>query len=109
MPQLSIPLQQYTPYLHPHLQQLKYFHAPHIPLPFPNPHPTFNIIQHYIHHLLPPHNFPLPIPRHHFLSSPVIKPIYKKYPHLPIIHIHPHTHLPQHYQPQPLSHSTPIP
>ncbi|MBS4175382.1 agmatinase [Bacillus sp. FJAT-49736] len=106
--EVSIGLEEYSPYLDRELEEVKYFDAGDIPLPFGNPQRSIEIIEDYIDSLLKDSKFPIGMGGEHLVSWPVIKAMYKKYPDLAVIHMDAHTDLRSEYEGEPLSHSTPI-
>lgn len=106
--EVSIGLEEYSPYLDRELEEVKYFDAGDIPLPFGNPQRSLNMIEEYIDQLLAADKFPLGMGGEHLVSWPVMKAMSKKYPDLAIIHMDAHTDLREEYEGEPLSHSTPI-
>ncbi|MDQ6595215.1 agmatinase [Bacillus salipaludis] len=106
--EVSIGLEEYSPYLDRELEDVKYFDAGDIPLPFGNPQKSLDIIEEYIDSLLDAGKFPLGMGGEHLVSWPVMKAVFKKYPDLAIIHFDAHTDLRENYEGEPLSHSTPI-
>jgi len=106
--EVSIGLEEYSPYLDRELEEVKYFDAGDIPLPFGNPQKSIDMIEDYIDQLVAADKFPLGMGGEHLVSWPVMKAIYKKYPDLAIIHMDAHTDLRDDYEGEPLSHSTPI-
>ncbi len=106
--EVSIGLEEYSPYLDRELEEVKYFDAGDIPLPFGNPQRSLNMIEEYIDQLLAADKFPLGMGGEHLVSWPVMKAMYKKSPDLAIIHMDAHTDLREEYEGEPLSHSTPI-
>ncbi|MDU9694817.1 agmatinase [Priestia aryabhattai] len=106
--EVSIGLEEYSPYLDRELEEVKYFDAGDIPLPFGNPQRSLNMIEEYIDQLLAADKFPLGMGGEHLVSWPVMKAMYKKYSDLAIIHMDAHTDLREEYEGEPLSHSTPI-
>ncbi|KAB2332471.1 MULTISPECIES: agmatinase [Bacillaceae] len=106
--EVSIGLEEYSAYLDRELEEVKYFDAGDIPLPFGNPQKSIEMIEEYVDGLLKDGKFPLGIGGEHLVSWPVIKAMYKKYPDLAIIHMDAHTDLRDDYEGEPLSHSTPI-
>ncbi|MED4283475.1 agmatinase [Priestia megaterium] len=106
--EVSIGLEEYSSYLDRELEEVKYFDAGDIPLPFGNPQRSLNMIEEYIDQLLAADKFPLGMGGEHLVSWPVMKAMYKKYPDLAIIHMDAHTDLREEYEGEPLSHSTPI-
>ncbi|WP_226669185.1 agmatinase [Metabacillus litoralis] len=106
--EVSIGLEEYSPYLDKELDEVKYFDAGDIPLPFGNPQKSIELIEEYIDSLLRDDKYPLGMGGEHLVSWPVMKAMYKKYPDLAIIHMDAHTDLRDDYEGEPLSHSTPI-
>lgn len=106
--EVSIGLEEYSLYLDRELEDVKYYDAGDIPLPFGNPQKSIDMIEEYVDQLLEAGKFPLGIGGEHLVSWPVIKAMYKKYPDLAIIHMDAHTDLRDDYEGEPLSHSTPI-
>jgi len=106
--EVSIGLEEYSPYLDRELEEVKYFDAGDIPLPFGNAQRSLDMIEDFVDKILAADKFPLGIGGEHLVSWPVIKAMYKKYPDLAIIHMDAHTDLREQYEGEPLSHSTPI-
>ncbi|MDR6120945.1 agmatinase [Neobacillus rhizosphaerae] len=106
--EVSIGLEEYSAYLDRELEEVKYFDAGDIPLPFGNPQRSIDMIEEYVDSILAAGKFPLGMGGEHLVSWPVMKAMYKKYPDLAIIHFDAHTDLREHYEGEPLSHSTPI-
>lgn len=106
--EVSIGLEEYSAYLDRELHEVKYFDAGDIPLPFGNPQRSLDIIEEFITKLLAEDKFPLGMGGEHLVSWPVMKAMAAKYKDLAIIHMDAHTDLREHYEGEPLSHSTPI-
>ncbi|WP_018661267.1 agmatinase [Heyndrickxia acidiproducens] len=106
--EVSIGLEEYSPYLDRELAEVKFFDAGDIPLPFGNPQRSIDLIEAYIQTLLKDGKFPFGLGGEHLVSWPVIKAVYQKYPDLAVIHFDAHTDLRTEYEGEPLSHSTPI-
>jgi agmatinase len=106
--EVSIGLEEYSPYLDKELKDVPYFDAGDIPLPFGNAEKSLDEIANFVNRLLSDEKFPLGLGGEHLVSWPVIQEVYRKYPELAIIHIDAHTDLRDHYEGEPLSHSTPI-
>jgi agmatinase len=106
--EVSLGLEEYSPYLDRHLEQVKYFDAGDIPLPFGNPQRSIDMIEEYIGTLLDAGKFPLGIGGEHLVSWPIFKAFKKKYDDFAVIHIDAHADLREEYEGEPLSHSTPI-
>ncbi|MFD2655729.1 agmatinase [Gracilibacillus thailandensis] len=104
----SIGLEEYSPYLDRHLEEVNYFDAGDIPLPFGNPKRSLEMIRDYIDQILAQGKFPLGLGGEHLVSWPIIEAVYEKYPDLAVIHIDAHADLREEYEGEPLSHSTPI-
>ncbi|MBY0097451.1 agmatinase [Mesobacillus maritimus] len=106
--EVSIGLEEYSPYLDRELFDLNYYDAGDIPLPFGNPQKSIDLIEDYVGKLLAEDKFPLGMGGEHLVSWPVMKAMAAKYKDLAIIHMDAHTDLREHYEGEPLSHSTPI-
>jgi agmatinase len=106
--EVSLGLEEYSPYIDRHLEEVKYFDAGDIPLPFGNPERSIHMIEDYVTSILEAGKFPLGMGGEHLVSWPIFKAMYKKYPDLAIIHIDAHADLREEYEGEALSHSTPI-
>ncbi len=106
--EVSPGLEEYSPYLDRELDDIKYFDAGDIPLPFGNAQRSIDMIEEFVDQILDAGKFPLGMGGEHLVSWPVMKAVYKKYPDLAIIHFDAHTDLREQYEGEPLSHSTPI-
>jgi agmatinase len=106
--EVSIGLEEYSAYLDRDLEDVLYFDAGDIPLPFGNPQKSIDIIEAFVDQIMDAGKFPLGMGGEHLVSWPVMKAVYKKYPDLAIIHMDAHTDLRESYEGEPLSHSTPI-
>ncbi len=103
--EVSVGLEEYSPYLDRELEEVKYFDAGDIPLPFGNPQKSIDMIEEYIDGLLADGKFPLGMGGEHLVTWPVIRAMYKKYPDMAIIHVDAHTDLREDYEGEPLSHA----
>ncbi|MCM3216582.1 agmatinase [Niallia taxi] len=106
--EVSVGLEEYSPYLDRDLADVKYFDAGDIPLPFGNPQKSLDMIEEFVDKVLAEGKFPLGMGGEHLVSWGVFQAMYKKYPDLAIIHMDAHTDLRDEYEGEPLSHSTPI-
>lgn len=106
--EVSIGLEEYSPYLDRELEEIKYYDAGDIPLPFGNPQKSIDTIEEYIDGLMKDNKIPFGMGGEHLVSWPVMKAVYKKHKDLAIIHFDAHTDLRENYEGEPLSHSTPI-
>lgn len=106
--EVSVGLEEYSPYLDRDLADVKYFDAGDIPLPFGNPQKSLDMIEEFVDKVLDEGKFPLGMGGEHLVSWGVFQAMYKKYPDLAIIHMDAHTDLRDEYEGEPLSHSTPI-
>ncbi|RLL42856.1 agmatinase [Oceanobacillus piezotolerans] len=104
----SIGLEEYSPYMDKHLEEVAYFDAGDIPLPFGNAERSLGQIYKYIEQLLSLDKFPIGLGGEHLVTWPIIQAVYKKYPDLALIHIDAHADLREEYEGEALSHSTPI-
>lgn len=106
--EVSVGLEEYSPYLDRQLDEVSYFDAGDLPLPFGNAARSLEMIGEYVRGLLADGKFPLGLGGEHLVSWPVIREVYAKHPELALIHIDAHADLREQYEGEPLSHSTPI-
>lgn len=106
--EVSIGLEEYSPYLDRELDDVKFFDAGDIPLPFGNPEKSLIEIETYVHTLLADNKIPMGMGGEHLVSLPVMKAVASKYDDLAIIHFDAHTDLRENYEGEEYSHSTPI-
>lgn len=104
----SVGLEEYSPYLDRSIEELAYFDAGDLLLPFGNAAKSLDIIADYVRGVLADGKIPVGLGGEHLVSWPVIQEVYKKYPDLAVIHIDAHADLREQYEGEPLSHSTPI-
>jgi len=104
----SIGLEEYSPHLDRHLEEIKYHDAGDLLLPFGNPQKSIDIIEGYLDELLEKGKIPVGLGGEHLVTWPVLKAMYRKYPELAVIHIDAHADLREEYEGETLSHSTPI-
>ncbi|MET0960189.1 MAG: agmatinase [Psychrobacillus psychrotolerans] len=104
----SIGLEEYSPYLDRELDDVNYFDAGDIPLPFGNAEKSLELIAGFIRQLLINGKIPVGMGGEHLVSWPVMKTVADNYDNLAIIHMDAHTDLREEYEGEPLSHSTPI-
>lgn len=104
----SVGLEEYSPYLDRELDEVKFFDAGDIPLPFGNAQKSLDEIEKFIKKLLADGKIPIGMGGEHLTSWPVMKAVYEKYNDLAIIHFDAHTDLRTDYEGEPLSHATPI-
>lgn len=104
----SIGLEEYSPYLDRHLEEVNYFDAGDIPLPFGNAERSLEMIKAYVRKILAKGKFPLGLGGEHLVSWPILEAMFEKYPDLAVIHIDAHADLRIEYEGEELSHSTPI-
>ncbi|MEJ8544222.1 agmatinase [Brevibacillus borstelensis] len=107
--EVSIGLEEYSPYLDRLLEDVKYFDAGDIPLPFGNVEGSLDAIREFVGKVLADGKMPIGLGGEHLVSWPVIQAVYEKYKSdLVIFHFDAHTDLRDHYEGYPYSHSTPI-
>ncbi len=69
------------------LEDIDYFDAGDLPLPFGNAGRSIEMIGEYVRGLLQDDKFPLGLGGEHLVSWPIIREMYGKYPDLALIHI----------------------
>ncbi|MBU9724316.1 MULTISPECIES: agmatinase [Bacillaceae] len=106
--EVSIGLEEYSPYMDRHLEEVNFHDAGDMLLPFGNAAKSIDMIEQFVDKLLDDGKFPLGLGGEHLVSWPIIRSFFKKYDDLAIIHIDAHADLREQYEGEPLSHSTPI-
>ncbi|WP_054955405.1 agmatinase [Paenibacillus dakarensis] len=106
--QASVGLEEYSPYLDKSIDDITYFDAGDLMLPFGNAGRSLEIIGDYVGKLLDDGKFPIGLGGEHLVTWPIIQKMHEKYPDLLLIHIDAHADLREHYEGEPLSHSTPV-
>ncbi|WP_139491035.1 agmatinase [Brevibacillus dissolubilis] len=106
--EVSVGLEEYSPYLDRLLEEVKYFDAGDIPLGFGNVEGSLQQIRDFVGKVLADGKFPIGMGGEHLVSWPVIEEVYKKYNDLVIFHFDAHTDLRDNYEGYEYSHSTPI-
>ncbi|WP_088007643.1 agmatinase [Indiicoccus explosivorum] len=106
--EVSIGLEEYSPYLDRDLDDVKFFDAGDIPLPFGNAEQSLELIGNYVSQVLKDGKVPVGLGGEHLVSLPVMKEVAKHYEDLAVIHMDAHTDLREHYEGYEYSHSTPI-
>lgn len=106
--EVSIGLEEYSPYLDRSLEDIEYFDAGDLLLPFGNAARSLDIIGEFVRGVLADGKMPIGLGGEHLVSWPIFREVYAKYPDLAIIHFDAHADLREEYEGEPLSHSTPL-
>ncbi|MFS0783899.1 agmatinase [Bacillus sp. 1P06AnD] len=104
----SIGLEEYSPYCDRQLEEVRYHDIGDLPLPFGNASKSLDQIREFVSRLLKDGKKPFGMGGEHLVSWPVMEVLADTYADLAIIHFDAHTDLREHYEGEPLSHSTPI-
>jgi agmatinase len=106
--EVSIGLEEYSPYLDKDLSEIRYYDAGDIPLPFGNAQKSVEQIYEFVKTLYEEEKFPLGLGGEHLVSWGSIRAAWETYPDLRVVHIDAHTDLREHYEGEPYSHATVI-
>ncbi|QQE81505.1 agmatinase [Alicyclobacillus sp. SO9] len=106
--EVSIGVEEYSPYLDKDLADISYFDAGDLPLPFGNPKKSVEQIYEYVTSLYAAGKFPLGLGGEHLVSWGSIRAAAQAYPDLRLIHIDAHTDLREDYEGEEFSHATVI-
>lgn len=106
--EVSIGLEEYSPYLDRELTDIHVFDAGDIPLPFGNPEKSLQMIKDYVKTLLKDGKMPFGMGGEHLVTLPVVEAVYEALSDVTLIHIDAHTDLRDHYEGEVYSHSTPV-
>ena len=106
--EVSIGLEEYSPYLDRHLEEVSYFDAGDMPLPFGHAGHSLDIIERYVGKWLDDGKKPFGLGGEHLVSLGAIQAVAKRTPDLRLVHIDAHADLRDEYEGEPLSHSAVI-
>ncbi|UOF91631.1 agmatinase [Fodinisporobacter ferrooxydans] len=106
--EVSLGLEEYSPYLDRELGEVAYFDAGDIPLPFGNPARSVEMIRDYVKQLLAHGKLPIGLGGEHLVTWGPVQAVYEKYPNLALVHLDAHTDLREHYEGEPYSHAAVI-
>ncbi|MFC5540909.1 MAG: agmatinase [Bacilli bacterium] len=106
--EVSVGLEEYSPYLDRELDEVKFFDAGDIPLPFGNAQKSLDEIEKFVKKVLADGKIPVGMGGEHLVTWGVVQAVYEKYPDIAILHFDAHTDLRTDYEGEPLSHATPI-
>lgn len=106
--EVSVGLEEYSPYLDRSLDEICVFDAGDLPLPFGNAARSLDMIGDYVAQLLADDKFPLGLGGEHLVTWPIVQAVHAKHPDLALIHIDAHADLREEYEGEALSHSTPV-
>lgn len=106
--EVSLVLEEYSPYLDRDLTEITYFDAGDIPLPFGNPQRSVEKIYEYVRGLYKAGKFPLGLGGEHLVSWGTIRAAAEAFPNLRVVHIDAHADLRESYEGEELSHAAVI-
>ncbi|RIV17051.1 agmatinase [Alicyclobacillaceae bacterium I2511] len=104
--EVSLGLEEYSPYLDRDLSNLRYFDAGDIPLPFGNPARSVEAIYQFVQQVYAAGKFPLGLGGEHLATFGAIRAAYEAYPDLRVVHIDAHADLRESYEGETQSHAT---
>ena len=104
--EVSLGLEEYSPYVDRDLSDVTFFDAGDIPLPFGNPAASVARIHDYVASLFAAGKFPLGLGGEHLASIGSIRAAWEAHPDLRVIHIDAHADLREHYEGEANSHAT---
>lgn len=106
--EVSVGVEEYSPYLDKDLSDIAYFDAGDVPLPFGNPEQSVEAIYNYVKTVFAAGKFPLGLGGEHLASWGPLRAAWERYPDLRVVHIDAHADLREDYEGEPLSHATVI-
>ncbi|GGJ02718.1 agmatinase [Alicyclobacillus cellulosilyticus] len=106
--EVSVGLEEYSPYLDRDLSEIRYFDAGDVPLPFGNPEKSVGALHRYASTLFAAGKLPFGLGGEHLASLGPILAAADAYPDLRVLHIDAHTDLREDYEGERLSHATVI-
>lgn len=103
--EVSINLEDYSPYADRELGEVAYFDAGDIPLPFGSAQRSLDAIEEYVRKIVADGKFPIGLGGEHLVSLAPIKVMAERHPDLVVVHIDAHTDLREEMEGEALSHS----
>ncbi|MCY0894902.1 MAG: agmatinase [Alicyclobacillaceae bacterium] len=104
--EVSLGLEEYSPYLDRDLADIEYYDAGDIALPFGNAPKSVDVIYHYVREVYAAGKFPLGLGGEHLATWGCIRAAAEAYPDLRVIHLDAHTDLRDDYEGESYSHAT---
>ncbi|KUO96615.1 agmatinase [Ferroacidibacillus organovorans] len=106
--EVSLGLEEYSPYLDRSLLDASFVDMGDIPLPFGNPDRSLAMIEEYVGKWLDDGKFPLGLGGEHLVTLGVMRAVAKRIPEVALVHFDAHTDLRDQYEGEQLSHSAVI-
>ncbi len=106
--EVSIGLEEYSPYLDRLLSDVPFFDVGDIPLPFGNASRSLDMIEDYVSQWVADDKFVLGLGGEHLVTLGVLRGIQRKYENIHVVHLDAHTDLRDQYEGEALSHSAVI-
>lgn len=103
--EVSVGLEEYSPYLDRHLEEVAYFDAGDIPLPFGNAGRSLEQIEQYVGKWLDDGKFPLGLGGEHLVTLGVMRAVHSRIPSVRVLHFDAHADLRDEYEGEAMSHS----
>ncbi|TCP57628.1 agmatinase [Tumebacillus sp. BK434] len=104
--EVSILLEEYSPYLDKHLEEVNYFDGGDVPLAFGNPQRSVEQLYEYVKQLVADGKFPIGLGGEHLVSWGPIRAVKEKYDDLVVVQFDAHADLREDYEGEPYSHAT---
>ncbi|MBX6395519.1 MAG: agmatinase [Alicyclobacillaceae bacterium] len=106
--EVSVGLEEYSPYLDRHLADIRYYDAGDIPLPFGNPARSLERIRDVVGQILDDGKIPVGVGGEHLVTWGPVQAAFSRYPDLVLLHLDAHADLRESYEGETLSHATVI-
>ncbi|MDB5083282.1 MAG: agmatinase [Bacilli bacterium] len=103
--EVSIGLEEYSPYLDMHMETISFFDAGDLPLPFGNPGKSVEVIEQYVAKVLADGKLPFGMGGEHLVTLGPVRAVSAKYPELAVIQLDAHADLREDYEGEPFSHA----
>ena len=103
--EVSVGLEEYSPYLDRSLDETTFFDAGDIPLPFGNPGRSLDMIDDYVGRWLDDGKLPFGLGGEHLVTLGAVRAVHRRFPDLAVLHFDAHTDLREQYEGEEMSHS----
>lgn len=106
--EVSIGLEEYSPYVDRLLEDVSYIDMGDIPLPFGNPMRSIDMIEQYVGKWIDDGKIPFGLGGEHLVTLGAVRAVFSRVPNVQLLHFDAHTDLRDEYEGEAMSHSAVI-
>lgn len=102
----SYGIETYSPYQKRDLEEIQFFDAGDLEIPFGNPEKALDLVENFTQKILDHNKIPIMLGGEHLLTLGSVRALFKQHPNLHLIHFDAHADLRDNYLGEVLSHAT---